>query len=86
MMLGGTTAEQRIARFLLNLKQRMAQREIMGYSFRLCMSRQDISNYLGLALETVSRQFTQMQDKGILDIHNRYITILKPEELDKLAE
>lgn len=86
MMLGGTTAEQRIARFILNLKQRMAQREIMGYSFRLCMSRQDISNYLGLALETVSRQFTQMQEKGILDIHNRYITILKPEELDKLAD
>lgn len=86
MMLGGTTAEQRIVRFILNLQQRIAKREIMGSTFRLCMSRQDISNYLGLALETISRQFTLLQEKGILDIHNRYITILKPEELQKLAE
>jgi CRP/FNR family transcriptional regulator len=86
MMLGGTTAEQRIARFILNLKKRIAEREVMGYSFKLCMSRQDISNYLGLALETISRQFTQMQDKGILEIHNRHITILLPEALQKLAE
>ena len=86
MMLGGTTAEQRIVRFILNLQQRMAQREIMGHSFRFCMSRQDISNYLGLALETVSRQFTQLQEKQILDIQNRYITILQPEALQRLAE
>jgi len=86
MMLGGTTAEQRIVRFILNLQQRMAKREIMGNSFRLCMSRQDISNYLGLALETVSRQFTQLQEKKILDIHNRYITVLQPEVLQQLAE
>lgn len=86
MMLGGTTAEQRIVRFILNLQERMSKREIMGYSFKLCMSRQDISNYLGLALETVSRQMTQLQEKGILDIHNRYITILQPDILLKLAE
>lgn len=86
MMLGGTTAEQRIVRFILNLQDRMAKREIMGSSFRLCMSRQDISNYLGLALETVSRQLTHLQEKGILDIQNRYITILQPDVLQKLAE
>lgn len=86
MMLGGTTAEQRLSRFILNLQGRVAQREIMGSSFHLCMSRQDISNYLGLALETVSRQFTQLQERQILDIHNRYITILQPEALQKLAE
>ncbi len=86
MMLGGTTAEQRIVRFILNLQKRMAQREIMGHSFRFCMSRQDISNYLGLALETVSRQFTHLQEKQIIDIQNRHITILQPEALQKLAD
>ena len=86
MMLGGTTAEQRLSRFVLNLQERVAQREIIGSSFHLCMSRQDISNYLGLALETVSRQFTQLQERQILEIHNRYITILQPEALQKLAE
>lgn len=86
MMLGGTTAEQRLVRFLLNLQQRMEKREVLGSTFRLCMSRQDISNYLGLALETVSRQFTQLQERGILDIHNRYITVLKSDELQKLGE
>jgi len=86
LMLGGTSAEQRLARFLLNLRKRMAERELSVDQFRLCMSRQDISNYLGLALETVSRQFTQFQDRGLLDIHNRSIRILQIERLQELAE
>ena len=86
LMLGGTSAEQRIARFLLNLHKRMLERNPNTDQFRLCMSRQDISNYLGLALETVSRQFTQFQERGLLDIRNRNIRILRTEQLQEIAE
>ena len=86
LMLGGTTAVQRVARFLLNLSQRYADQSLRSDSFRLCMSRQDISNYLGMALETVSRQFTQFQDKGLIEVHNRQVVLLQYNELKKLAE
>lgn len=86
LMLGGTTAEQRLARFLLNISNRHAEQKLVSDSFRLCMSRQDISNYLGLALETVSRQFTQFQDKGLIEIHNRQVKLLQYDALQKCAE
>lgn len=86
MMLGGTTAEQRIARLLLNISQRYAEQNLVSDTFRLCMSRQDISNYLGLALETVSRQFTQFQDKGLVEIQNRQVKLLDYKALQNIAE
>src|SRR5690606_11706062 len=54
---GAMRSEQRLAAFLLNLSQRYAA---LGYSsteFVLRMSREEIGNYLGLTLETVSRLF-----------------------------
>ncbi len=85
MMLGGTSAEQRIARFLLNLQQRLSERGPMGDEIHLLMSRQDISNYLGLAIETVSRQFTHLQEKGILEINNRSVRVLDRTSLAALV-
>jgi len=86
LMLGGTSAEQRIARFLLNMSQRYADQKLVSDRFRLCMSRQDISNYLGLALETVSRQFSQFQERGLIDIQNRYVQIKQFSLLKQVAQ
>ncbi len=54
--------------------------------FNLPMSRQDIGNYLGLAIETVSRLFAQFQDKGILKVNRRQIVILNMDALKTLVE
>jgi CRP/FNR family transcriptional regulator len=39
------------------------------------MSRQDIGNYLGLAIETVSRLFARFQEEGLLKVNRREVTI-----------
>ena len=45
------------------------------------MSRQDIGNYLGLAIETVSRLFARFQDEGILTVDRKLVTIRKRKSL-----
>ena len=85
LMLGSTTVEQRMARFLLNLYERLQKRGASDNTLNLSMTRQDIGNYLGVAFETVSRQLAHMQDKGILEIKNRNIHLLDIETLGAIA-
>ena len=75
LLLGSMTAEERLTVFLLDLSQRY---RINGYSaseFILRMSRDEISSYLGLRLETVSRAFSKLQSDGLIDVHHRQIRI-----------
>lgn len=85
MMISSTSAEQRLARFLLNLRERLIKRGIDGEQLRLPMTRQDIGNYLGLAFETVSRQFAHLQEIGMLQIENKNIRLLDIDGLENLA-
>jgi CRP/FNR family transcriptional regulator len=79
--LGKMTAKGRLGAFLADLSRRMAQGGFSATEFRLCMSRTDIANYLCLALETVSRLFTQLQAEGTLDVDRRNLRILQPQAL-----
>lgn len=75
LLLGSMTAEQRLAAFLLSLSQRY---EHMGYAadaFNLRMTREDIGNYLGLTLETVSRFLSRFQRDGLIAAQQREIEI-----------
>jgi CRP/FNR family nitrogen fixation transcriptional regulator len=56
------SAEERVAGFLLE----MAGRNTNGTAVELPMSRQDIADYLGLTIETVSRTFTQFVHSGTI--------------------
>lgn len=78
-------ANKRLATFLLDLSVRFAEREMPASTFRLSMSRSDIGNYLGLAVETISRLFSQLQEQKVLDVKNRMIEILDPAALRKIA-
>lgn len=86
MLLGSTSAEQRIARFLLNLSERQIQRGGEPDVVRLSMTRQDIGNYLGMALETVSRQLAHLQESGIIRVANRRIHLVNPARLRQQVE
>jgi CRP/FNR family transcriptional regulator, anaerobic regulatory protein len=69
------SAEERIATFLVSLSSRFKK---LGYSAReynLSMSRQDIGNYLGLTIETVSRLFTKFQRNGLIKIDKKKISL-----------
>jgi CRP/FNR family transcriptional regulator len=49
------------------------------------MSRNEIGNYLGLAVETVSRVFTRFQQSNLIAADGKEIQILDPAQLCALA-
>ena len=76
LLLGKKSAEEKIATFLVNLSSRL---HVLGYSateFRLPMSRQEIGNYLGLTVETVSRIFSRLQKDKLIVIDRKLIKIV----------
>jgi CRP/FNR family transcriptional regulator len=83
-MLGGLSAEARVARFLISLADRFAA---MGYSskeFNLRMARHDIGSYLGLTLETVSRTLSAFNEIGLITVDQRAIGIKDADALKTL--
>src|SRR5574344_1823974 len=85
MLLSKKTADERIATFLVNLSARFRARGYSANHFRLAMSRSEIGNYLGLAVETVSRVFTRFQQNGLLQAEGKEIKITNNDELCQLA-
>jgi CRP/FNR family transcriptional regulator len=81
IVLGQKSAEERLAAFLVSLSGRFQRRGFSPNQFNLSMSRGDIGNYLGLALETVSRLFTRFQNEGLLRVDRKHIELL---DLDRL--
>jgi len=84
MMLGNMRAEERLAAFLLNLVQRLHARGFSQSEMILRMTREEIGSYLGLKLETISRTFSKLSEDGIIEVKQRYVKILAPEELRKI--
>ena len=85
LLLSKKTADERIATFLVNLSARFRARGYSANQFRLAMSRNEIGNHLGLAVETVSRVFTRFQQNEMIDAEGKEVIILKPIELCALA-
>lgn len=85
LLLSKKTADERIATFLVNLSARFRARGFSANQFRLAMSRNEIGNYLGLAVETVSRVFTRFQQSKLLEAEGKEVHILDPIELCALA-
>lgn len=83
-LLGKSTAEERLASFLVSLSNRFKRRGFSATDFFLSMSRQEIGSYLGLALETVSRLFTRFQDENLLKVERKHVQILDLEGLQAL--
>jgi len=85
MLLGKKSAESRLAALLLGISERLRQRGFSPREFNLSMSRNDIANYLGLAVETVSRLFTRFQSDGLLTVERKHVVLLDRERLAILA-
>jgi CRP/FNR family transcriptional regulator len=75
LLLGKKSAEERLAAFLLSMSKRLRKRGLSPTDFYLSMSRHEIGNYLGLAVETVSRLFTRFQDEGLLKVDRKHIQL-----------
>jgi CRP/FNR family transcriptional regulator len=86
LALGSMRSEQRLAAFLSNLSQRLT---ILGYSptdFMMRMSREEIGNYLGLTIETISRLFSRFARDGIIKINQREVKIVDMKALNELVD
>jgi CRP/FNR family transcriptional regulator len=83
LLLGSMSAEQRLAAFLLGLSRRYQRLGFAADRFVLRMTREEIGNYLGLTLETVSRLFSRLQREGLLAVKQRDIVL---NDLQRLRE
>jgi CRP/FNR family nitrogen fixation transcriptional regulator len=83
LLLGRKLALERVAAFLLEMDKRLAPAGMIA----LPMSRADIADYLGLTLETVSRELSHLRDQGVLEFSQtsqREIVLRSRERLQKL--
>lgn len=85
VLLGNMRAEQRIAAFLVNLSSRYFARGYSANRFLLRMTREDIGNYLGLTIESVSRLITKLRKDGLLKVNNRELEVVDLPALKRLA-
>jgi CRP/FNR family transcriptional regulator len=85
VLLGRKTATERIASFLLMLAGRCHSRVSDEIAFP--MSRADIADYLGLRIETVSREISALKAARIIQLTSRQsFRIVERERLEQLAE
>jgi CRP/FNR family transcriptional regulator, anaerobic regulatory protein len=82
--LGSLSAEARVARFLVFLSERYAEMGYSGKQFNLRMTRQEIGNYLGLTLETVSRTFSAFNATGLISVDQRALVLNDVQALKTL--
>ncbi len=86
LILSKRPAEERLAYFLISLSERLKRRGFSASEFKLSLSRQEIGNHLGLALETVSRLLKKFQEDEMIMVQNRFITITDLSALKKLLQ
>jgi len=84
-LMAAVAAEVRLARFLVQLSERMAERGQSPRRMLLRMSRRDIASHIGVAHETVSRSFSVLVQWGCLAVCNREVEILDLERLKACA-
>ncbi|MFT5721683.1 MAG: CRP/FNR family transcriptional regulator [Motiliproteus sp.] len=85
LLLSKKTAEERVATFLLQLSDRYKRRGYSASVFRLSMSRNEIGNYLGLAVETVSRIFSRFQKQHLIGVEGKEIEVLSLDDLRQVS-
>lgn len=77
LSLGRKTAQERIAEFLVAKAARIGMSQGDGCAMRLPMSRRDIADSLGLTNETVSRQFAELRNLGLVETSGRSMVLIK---------
>jgi len=84
VLLGRKTAQERLGSFLLILARRHAlltkTQPADGLSVPLPLTREAIAEYLGLTIETVSRQFTALRKAGVVDVPDRRVVVIRDLE------
>ncbi len=75
--LGRLNAHQRLLLFLADLLERYRAAGFATDEIHLPMYREDIANYLGVALETISRMMTRLAEEGVIEVRHRHIRVIE---------
>jgi len=82
--LGQKKAHERVCFMLKQLSDRLPKER--GHLIELAMTRQDIADYLGLTIETVSRAFGKLKRERVIDIYSAHtVEIMDQAALEALA-
>jgi len=87
LTLGRKTAGEKVASFLFLIASNINPEddvERLGMKFDLPLKRADIADFLGLTIETVSRQLTKLRKAGVIQIEDNR-TVIVPN-LDRLHD
>jgi CRP/FNR family transcriptional regulator len=79
------TSEQRVAKFLVDLSAKVSHKGQSTVEFTLSMTRTEIANYLGMALETVSRVLGKFKATDVIDVNQRIVKINDMTALEKCS-
>jgi len=85
LLLGRRTAEEKVAAFLVGWRGRLAHIGDERQTISLPMSRQDIADYLGLTIETVSRTLTRFEREKMLVIVTGGVRLLDSTRAEAMA-
>jgi CRP/FNR family transcriptional regulator len=77
LLLGRKSADEKIASFLLALAERARDEHRPAYVVHVPMSRQDMADYLGLTIETVSRTLSRFRRDGLIGLPGRQQVVLR---------
>ena len=82
LLLGRRGAAEKVACFILGWSRRCASED----GVHLAMSRQDMADYLGLTIETISRSLSQFERDGVIALPTtRHLKVLNADALEDLA-
>jgi CRP/FNR family transcriptional regulator len=84
-LLRDSSADQRLAMFLLDMSERYAARGYSASNFLLRITRQDIADYLSLTRESISRGLVRFQRAGLIGIEGRELHLRDAEALHRVA-
>ena len=83
LTLGRKSAREKVASFLYLIATHIDPLADDGFSFDLPLSRADIADFLGLTIETVSRQMTKLRNEKIIIVeNNRHVRV---PDIDRLS-
>ncbi len=77
---------ERVALSLLIINEKYKKDGKNNQAAAINLSREDIANYVGTTIETLVRILRYLKDEKIITTNGRKITILKPKELEKIAD
>jgi CRP/FNR family transcriptional regulator, anaerobic regulatory protein len=80
LTLGRKTAQEKVASFLYLIATHIDPMQAFKKTFDLPLSRADIADFLGLTIETVSRQMTKLRKENVIVIENNRHVIVPDEK------